>query len=64
MRKERRSEKTKKADDLMDTSPTHTMGLTGFWPRRRVEKNPQPSRGRLGISPAHTLHSLILEDLT
>ncbi len=30
---------------------------------RRVQKNPQPSNGRLGILPADTLHSLILEDL-
>ena len=27
------------------------------------KKNPQPSHGRLGILPADTLHSLILEDL-
>ena len=27
------------------------------------KKNPQPSHGRLGILPACTLHSLILEDL-
>ena len=26
------------------------------------KKNPQPSHGRLGILPACTLHSLILED--
>ena len=33
--------------------------------RRRGEgskKNPQPSHGRLGILPACTLHSLVLED--
>jgi hypothetical protein len=28
------------------------------------KKNPQPSHGRLGILPACTLHSLILEDLS
>jgi hypothetical protein len=28
------------------------------------KKNPQPSHGRLGILPADTLHSLILEDLS
>ena len=28
------------------------------------KKNPQPSHRRLGILPAFTLHSLILEDLS
>ncbi len=31
---------------------------------RRGKKNPRPSFGRLGILPAYTLHSLILEDLS
>jgi hypothetical protein len=39
------------------------VNLTWFTAGRRVQKKSPASLGRLGILPACTLHSLILEDL-
>jgi hypothetical protein len=56
---------------FIQTSFPHSMGLRNFvnpepfevqGGREGSKKNPQPPHGRLGILPACTLHSLILED--
>ena len=51
---------------LADREPRHLgsrQALNLTWFREEgLKKNPQPSHGRLGILPAFTLHSLILED--
>ena len=67
----------KKMKCFIKTSSPHQVGLKKFGLTRGrppepndgsgrgegFKKNPQPSHGRLGILPADTLHSLILEDL-
>ncbi len=62
---ERIEKRMEKMERFMKPSSTHSAGLK-LVPSGRgegVKKNPQPSPERLGILPASTLHSLILEDL-
>jgi hypothetical protein len=54
----------KRKKRLMKTSSALERAYKPLAEEKGPKKNPQPPHGRLGISPAYTLHSLILEDIS